>query len=135
MSSVTTCAASVARVAGVDTVLVVKRYLNGLWFSGAGRYLFLHGEPVGAAAGYALLRHVHALREAVRVTRRERPFHIDAWVVLPTTCIASGPCHREMTISPIAGRRSRPVMSLSNDTLRAGASPHRARVRRMRGEW
>ncbi len=49
----------------------------------AGRYLFLHGEPVGTAAGYALLRHVHALREAVRVTRRERPFYIDAWVVLP----------------------------------------------------
>ncbi len=42
-------------------------------------------QPDGnsARAGYALLRHVHALREAVRVTRRERPFHIDAWVVLP----------------------------------------------------
>lgn len=30
-----------------------------------------------------LVRQVDALREAVRVTRRERPFHIDAWVVLP----------------------------------------------------
>lgn len=30
-----------------------------------------------------LVRHVDALREAVRRTRRERPFHIDAWVVLP----------------------------------------------------
>ncbi|MFH0340689.1 MAG: transposase [Chromatiales bacterium] len=30
-----------------------------------------------------LVRHVDALREAVRVTRQERPFHIDAWVVLP----------------------------------------------------
>ena len=30
-----------------------------------------------------LVRHVDALREAVRATRRERPFHIDAWVVLP----------------------------------------------------
>ena len=30
-----------------------------------------------------LVRHIDALREAVRVTRRERPFHIDAWVVLP----------------------------------------------------
>ncbi len=29
-----------------------------------------------------LVRHVDALREAVRVTRRERPFHIDAWVGL-----------------------------------------------------
>jgi len=30
-----------------------------------------------------LVRHVGVLRETVRVTRRERPFHIDAWVVLP----------------------------------------------------
>jgi putative transposase len=30
-----------------------------------------------------LVRHIDALREAVRVTRRQRPFHIDAWVVLP----------------------------------------------------
>lgn len=29
-----------------------------------------------------LVRHVEALREAVRVMRRERPFHLDAWVVL-----------------------------------------------------
>lgn len=30
-----------------------------------------------------LVRHIDLLREAVRMTRRERPFHIDAWVVLP----------------------------------------------------
>ncbi|MGH8547584.1 MAG: REP-associated tyrosine transposase [Methylococcales bacterium] len=30
-----------------------------------------------------LVRHIDALREAVRVTRRQRPFRIDAWVVLP----------------------------------------------------
>ncbi|MGH8474247.1 MAG: REP-associated tyrosine transposase [Methylococcales bacterium] len=30
-----------------------------------------------------LVRHVDALREAVRVTQRRRPFHMDAWVVLP----------------------------------------------------
>jgi putative transposase len=30
-----------------------------------------------------LVRHIDALREAVRRTRRERPFQIDAWVVLP----------------------------------------------------
>ena len=30
-----------------------------------------------------LVRYVDVLREAVRVTRKERPFHIDAWVVLP----------------------------------------------------
>ena len=30
-----------------------------------------------------LVRHIDDLREAVRITKRERPFHIDAWVVLP----------------------------------------------------
>jgi putative transposase len=30
-----------------------------------------------------IVMHVDALRAAVRATRRERPFHIDAWVVLP----------------------------------------------------
>lgn len=30
-----------------------------------------------------LTRHIDALRDAVRRTRRERPFRIDAWVVLP----------------------------------------------------
>ncbi len=30
-----------------------------------------------------LVWHIDILREAVRKTRRERPFHIDAWVVLP----------------------------------------------------
>jgi putative transposase len=30
-----------------------------------------------------LIRHIDALRQAVRATRIARPFHIDAWVVLP----------------------------------------------------
>lgn len=30
-----------------------------------------------------LVRHVEALRSAVRETRKRMPFHIDAWVVLP----------------------------------------------------
>lgn len=30
-----------------------------------------------------LIRYIDTLREAVRATRRERPFYIDAWVVLP----------------------------------------------------
>ena len=30
-----------------------------------------------------LVLHIDVLREAVRRTRRERPFRIDAWVVLP----------------------------------------------------
>lgn len=34
-----------------------------------------------ARSADALVCHIEALREAVRVTRRQRPFHIDAWVV------------------------------------------------------
>lgn len=30
-----------------------------------------------------LVRHIDDLRDAVRATKRDRPFHIDAWVVLP----------------------------------------------------
>ncbi|WP_200280725.1 hypothetical protein [Rhabdochromatium marinum] len=30
-----------------------------------------------------LVREIDTLREAVRLTRRQRPFHIDGWVVLP----------------------------------------------------
>ena len=30
-----------------------------------------------------LVRHIEPLREAVKGTRAERPFHIDAWAVLP----------------------------------------------------
>ena len=30
-----------------------------------------------------LVRHIDALRDAVRRTRRQRPFRIDAWLVLP----------------------------------------------------
>ena len=30
-----------------------------------------------------LVRHIEPLREAVKCTRADRPFHIDAWVVLP----------------------------------------------------
>jgi len=41
-----------------------------------------------------LVRHIGELREAVRVTRRERPFHIDAWVVLPD------PMHAVWTLPP-----------------------------------
>ncbi len=33
--------------------------------------------------GDLLVRHVDVLREAVRVTRLERPFRIEAWVVMP----------------------------------------------------
>jgi len=32
---------------------------------------------------HLLVTHIERLREAVRKVRRQRPFHIDAWVVLP----------------------------------------------------
>ena len=32
---------------------------------------------------YLPVRHIEPLREAVKCTRAERPFYIDAWVVLP----------------------------------------------------
>lgn len=38
---------------------------------------------LAARGGDVLLREIGALREAVRVTRAERPFGIEAWVVLP----------------------------------------------------
>jgi putative transposase len=33
--------------------------------------------------GRLLVEHIDLLRDAVRLVRRDRPFHIDAWVVLP----------------------------------------------------
>ena len=44
-----------------------------------------------------LVRHIEALQEAVKRTRAERPFHIDACVVLPDHI------HCVMTLPP--GRR------------------------------
>jgi len=38
---------------------------------------------LAARGSDALVREVETLRQAVRVTKQERPFHIDAWVVLP----------------------------------------------------
>ncbi|MCT4685170.1 MAG: transposase [Roseicyclus sp.] len=38
---------------------------------------------LAARGGDVLLREIGALREAVRVTKAERPFGIEAWVVLP----------------------------------------------------
>lgn len=42
-----------------------------------------------------LITHIDALRAAVRVVKQQRPFHIDAWVVLPDHlhCIWTLPAH------------------------------------------
>ena len=57
------------------------------------------------------MRHIDALREAVRRTRLGRPFAIDAWVVLPEHphCVITLP-GATMTF-PIAPRRSRSASS------------------------
>ncbi len=41
-----------------------------------------------------LVRHIEPLREAVKCTRADRPFHIDVWVVLP------GHMHCVITLPP-----------------------------------
>lgn len=50
-----------------------------------------------------LTREIVTLRHVVAETRRSRPFQIDAWVVLPITCIVSGRCRRAMASRCIAG--------------------------------
>jgi putative transposase len=70
-----------------------------------------------------LVRHIDALREAVRQTRRDRPLYIDAWVALPAHmhCIINLPTGdsdfsnrikamkiRFVRAVPARGRRSRP---------------------------
>ncbi len=50
--------------------------------SGVGRDVFFTVNLLERRLG-TLVRHIDVLRDAVRVTKRERPFHIDAWVVLP----------------------------------------------------
>ena len=46
--------------------------------------------------------HIEPLREAVKYTRANRPFHIDAWVVLPDHMHCALPYHRAMMTFPIA---------------------------------
>ena len=47
-----------------------------------GTYFFAINLSI-KAPGCVLVRHIEPLREAVKCTRADRPFHIDAWVVLP----------------------------------------------------
>ena len=72
-------------------------------------------EPRRAGAALVtLVRYVDVLR----MTQRERPFHIDAWVVFRIMCIESEHWQPGMTITRIAERRSRLVKSLSNHPFR-----------------
>ena len=91
---------------GIRATIGMELYAGLSTFSGAGRYLFLHGEPVGAAAGYAGA----ACRRVARGGASDAAgaaFHIHAWVVLPDHLHCVWTLRREMTISPIARGRSR----------------------------
>ena len=51
-----------------------------------------------------LVAEIEALRDAVRKTKAERPFRIDARVVLHAICTPSGPCRRAIrTMRPGGG--------------------------------
>jgi REP element-mobilizing transposase RayT len=75
-----------------------------------------------------LVRHIDALREAVRRTRRERPFHIDAWVVLPEHmhCVITLPEGDDDFFNRIKAIKIRFVRAIP-------ATERRTRVRAARG--
>jgi putative transposase len=76
-----------------------------------------------------LVRHIDALREAVRRTRQERPFTIDAWVVLPEHmhCIITLPEGDDDFSNRIKAIKIRFVRSIP-------ATEARSRARAARGE-
>ena len=76
-----------------------------------------------------LTRHIDVRRDAVRRTRAERPFHIDAWVVLPehTHCIITLPPGDDDFANRIKAIKIRFVRALA-------PTERRSRVRAGRGE-
>jgi len=80
-----------------------------------------------------LVTHIDALRQAVRQTRVAKPFHIDAWVVLPDHlhCLWTLP-EGDADFS----NRWRAIKSAFTRSLAAGGSPTQALPRRAeRGIW
>jgi putative transposase len=76
-----------------------------------------------------LVRHIDALREAVRRTRRARPFYIDAWVVLPEHM------HWVITLPEGDDDFSNCIKAIKIRFVRAiPATERRTRVRAARGE-
>ena len=76
-----------------------------------------------------LVRHIDALRAAVRRTRRERPFRIDAWVVLPEHL------HCILTLPEGDADFSNRIKAIKIRFVRAlPASERRSQVRIARGE-
>jgi putative transposase len=80
-----------------------------------------------------LVRHIEALRESVRRTRIERPFHIDAWVVLPehVHCVITLPPGDDDFSNRIKAIKIRFVRALEPDEWR---SPVRV-AKGERGIW
>jgi putative transposase len=75
------------------------------------------------------VRHIEALREPVRSTCRERPFHIDAWVVPPEHM------HRIITLPAGHDDFSNRIKAMRNRFVRAvAATARRCRARVARGE-
>lgn len=80
-----------------------------------------------------LTRHIGALREAVRRTRRERPFRIDAWVVLPehTHCVITLPEGDDDFSNRIKAIKIRFVRAIPTTERRSGVRVARGE----RGIW
>jgi putative transposase len=76
-----------------------------------------------------LIRHIEALREAVRRTRAERSFHIDGWVVLPDHL------HCVLTLPPGDDDFSNRIKAIKIRFVRAvEPNERRSSVRIARGE-
>jgi putative transposase len=76
-----------------------------------------------------LIRHIEALREAVRRTRAERSFHIDSWVVLPDHL------HCVLTLPPGDDDFSNRIKAIKIRFVRAvEPNERRSSVRIARGE-
>lgn len=76
-----------------------------------------------------LVRHIEALRDALRRTKRRWPFHIDAWVVLPDHM------HAVWTLPPEDDDYANRWRTLKQHFSRAlPVTEHRSRVRITRSE-
>ncbi len=59
-----------------------------------------------------LVQRIDALRRAVAIVLKQKPFDIDAWVVLPNTFIASGPYLTTTAISHRAGEQLKSIFQV-----------------------
>ena len=52
---------------------------------------------------HLLVEHIDALRSAFRIVKQQRPFRIDAIVILPDHLIASGQCRLTIATTRLVG--------------------------------